>query len=122
MKLHECRSFSDTKLSDLGAGIARSVKLLGYELAVRGIGVRFLAEGRIFFFSITSRLALGPTQPPIQRVPMAVSLGVKRPLREADHVHLVPRLRMVELYLHFPIRLHGAVLNKLSPGITLPLP
>jgi hypothetical protein len=32
-----------------------------------------------------SRTALGPTQPPIQWVPGAVSLGVKRPGREADH-------------------------------------
>jgi len=29
--------------------------------------------------------ALGPTQPPIQWVPRALSLGVKRPGREADH-------------------------------------
>jgi len=28
---------------------------------------------------------LGPTQPPIQWVPGSVSLGVKRPGREADH-------------------------------------
>jgi hypothetical protein len=32
-----------------------------------------------------SRPALGPTQPPIQWVPGALSLGVKRPGREADH-------------------------------------
>jgi hypothetical protein len=32
-----------------------------------------------------SRTALGPTQPPIQWVPGALSLGVKRPGREADH-------------------------------------
>jgi hypothetical protein len=29
--------------------------------------------------------ALGPTQPPIQWVPEALSLGVKRPGCEADH-------------------------------------
>jgi hypothetical protein len=33
----------------------------------------------IFLFSIMSRPALGPTQPPIQWVPRAVSLRVKRP-------------------------------------------
>jgi hypothetical protein len=27
------------------------------------------------------------------------------------HLHLVPRSRMVELYLHSPIRLHGVVIN-----------
>jgi hypothetical protein len=43
----------------------------------------------LFFFSFllatASRTALGPTQPPIQWVPGALSLGVKRPGREADH-------------------------------------
>jgi hypothetical protein len=29
--------------------------------------------------------ALGPTQPPIQRVPGIIFLGIKRPKREADH-------------------------------------
>jgi hypothetical protein len=32
-----------------------------------------------------SRTALGPTQPPIQWVPGALSVGVKRPGREASH-------------------------------------
>jgi hypothetical protein len=32
-----------------------------------------------------SRTALGPTDPPIQCVPGSLSLGVKRPGREADH-------------------------------------
>jgi hypothetical protein len=40
---------------------------------------------RIFLFTTLSRPALGPTQPPIQCVPGAVSLRVKRPGREADH-------------------------------------
>jgi hypothetical protein len=39
----------------------------------------------IFLFTTVSRTALGPTQPPIQWVPGALSLGVKRPGREADH-------------------------------------
>jgi hypothetical protein len=39
----------------------------------------------IFLFTTASRTALGPTQHPIQWVPGAVSLGVKRPGREADH-------------------------------------
>jgi hypothetical protein len=32
-----------------------------------------------------SRLALGPTQPPIQWITGALSLGVKQPGHEADH-------------------------------------
>jgi hypothetical protein len=39
----------------------------------------------IFLFTTASRTALGPTQPPIQRVPGTLSLGVKRPGREAYH-------------------------------------
>jgi hypothetical protein len=39
----------------------------------------------IFLFIIASRTALGPIQPPIQWVPGALSLGVKRQGREADH-------------------------------------
>jgi hypothetical protein len=37
------------------------------------------------YFTTVSRLALGPTQPPIQWVPGTVSLGVKPPRREANH-------------------------------------
>jgi hypothetical protein len=39
----------------------------------------------IFLFTTASRTALGPIQPPIQWVSGALSLGVKRPGREADH-------------------------------------
>jgi hypothetical protein len=39
----------------------------------------------IFLFTTASRTALGPIQPPIQWVPGALSLRVKRPGREADH-------------------------------------
>jgi hypothetical protein len=39
----------------------------------------------IFLFATVSSPALGPTQPPIQWVPGALSLGVKWPGREADH-------------------------------------
>jgi len=50
---------------------------------------------------------LGPTQPPIQWVPGAVSLEVKRPGSEADY----RGQECVELYLQPPIRLHGVVLS-----------
>jgi hypothetical protein len=38
-----------------------------------------------FRFSIASRPALGPTQSPTEWVPVALSPGVKRPGREANH-------------------------------------
>jgi hypothetical protein len=58
------------------------------------------------------RTALGPTQPHIQWVPGALSLGVKRPWREADHSpppSAEVKVR-VELYLHSTV-LHGVVLS-----------
>jgi hypothetical protein len=65
---------------DSSVGIAT-----GYVLDVRMIGVRFPAGLGIFLFDTASKPALGSTQPPIQWVPGALSLGVERPLREADH-------------------------------------
>jgi hypothetical protein len=38
-----------------------------------------------FLFSAWYRSVLGPTQPPIQWVPGALSPNIKRPGREADH-------------------------------------
>jgi hypothetical protein len=52
-----------------------------YGLHDCGVGVRV----KIFHFSMSSRSALGSTQPPIQWIPGALSLGVKRPGREAYH-------------------------------------
>jgi hypothetical protein len=65
---------------DSSVGIA-----LGYGLDDRDSRVRFLAGLGIFLFTTASRTALAPTQPPIQWVSGALSLGVKRPGREADH-------------------------------------
>jgi hypothetical protein len=39
----------------------------------------------LYFYFTVSRLALGPTQPPIQWVPRVLSSGVKQPGHEADH-------------------------------------
>jgi hypothetical protein len=57
----------------------------------------------IFLFTTASRTALGSTQSPIQWVPGAFSLRVKRPGRVADtHLHLVPRSRMRGTLLPLP--------------------
>jgi hypothetical protein len=47
--------------------------------------IQLLAGARDFFFFSASRPALGPTQRPVQWVPGAVSPGVERQEREADH-------------------------------------
>jgi hypothetical protein len=59
--------------------------VLGYGLDDRGSRVRFPAGLGIFLFTTTSRIVPGPNQSPIHWVPWALSVGVKRPGREADH-------------------------------------
>jgi hypothetical protein len=66
--------------------MAQSVERLGYELDDRGSRARFPAE--IFLLITASRTDRGFTQHPIQWLPGALSLGVKRPGRAAD-LHLV---------------------------------
>jgi hypothetical protein len=56
--------------------------VIGYGLDDQGL---ILGTGKISLFSIVSRLALGPTQPPILWVLRAISSGVKRLGHEADH-------------------------------------
>jgi hypothetical protein len=55
----------------------------GLQAALPGFDYR--QEQGIFLYSTASRLAMGPTQPPIQWVPGAFSPGIKRSGREADH-------------------------------------
>jgi hypothetical protein len=58
----------------------------------------------ILLFTTASRTALEPTQPPIQWVPGALSLGVMRQGLEADHSppSSAEVKECVELYLHSP--------------------
>jgi hypothetical protein len=54
----------------------------------------------------------GASQPPNQWEPGALSLGLNgRAVKLTTNLLLVPRPRMVELYLHSPKCLHGIVLN-----------
>jgi hypothetical protein len=87
-----------------------------------GIALSYGRDGRgfesrqglgIFLFTTASRPALGPTQPPIQWVQGPLSLGVKRPGREADHSPPCGTevKECVEQYSTPPICLHGAVLS-----------
>jgi hypothetical protein len=66
---------------------------LGYGLDDRGFKSR---KGLgIFLFTTASRPALGSTQPPIQWVPGALSLGCRGPgAKLTTHLHLAPRSRM----------------------------
>jgi hypothetical protein len=69
-------------------------------------------QGLEIFFTIASREALGPTQPPIQRLPGTLSLGVKQPGREADHSP--PPSAEVNAWSRTftpPIRFYGVVLS-----------
>jgi hypothetical protein len=76
----------------------------GYGLDNWMIGVRFPVGAGNFFFNTMSSLALGPTQPPIHWIPGALSLGVKRPGREADHSppSSAKVKECMELYFHSP--------------------
>jgi hypothetical protein len=67
----------------------------------------------IFLFTTASRPALGPTQSPIQWVPGALFLGIKRQGREADHSP--PSSAEVKNPWSYasipPLRLNGVVLS-----------
>jgi hypothetical protein len=88
----------------LRAAIAQSVYRWAMDWTIGVLGFNSWRGLGIFLFTAASRMALGPTQSPIQWVAGALSLGVKRPRREADHS---PPSRAevkecVELYLHSP--------------------
>jgi hypothetical protein len=67
--------------------------VLGFDFR-RGLG--------LFLFTTATSTALGPTQPPIQWAPGALSLEVQRPGREADDPppSSAEVKECVELYLH----------------------
>jgi hypothetical protein len=98
------RLMTKLEISHRGAMLSQSIQrlatgwmtgVLGFD-SCRGLG--------IFLFTTASRPALGPTQPPIQWVPGALSLRVKWPEREADHSppSSAEVKESMELYLHSP--------------------
>jgi hypothetical protein len=84
-------------------------------------GITYLAKVRIFSSPLHPDWYWGPSSLLSNGYlgiffPGAKQLGVKL----TTHFHLVPRSRMMELYLRSPIFLHGIVLNSLSTGTTSP--
>jgi hypothetical protein len=71
-------------------------KATGYRLDDQGL---IPSRNKRFFYSIASRPALRPTQPPVQSLPRALGhQGVKL----VNHLHLVLMSRMVEPYFYSP--------------------
>jgi hypothetical protein len=108
---HEYSCMVDNSQSYPGTGTAQWYST---GLRARISGVRVLVRAGIFFFFTTaSRPALEPTRPPIQWTPEALSLGVKRPVREAEHSP--PSSAEVKVAWSYtstpPICLHGEVLS-----------
>jgi hypothetical protein len=94
-----------------------------YGLDDRGVGVPVPVGSKTFTSPYRPDRLWGPTQPPIQWVPVVISLGVKRSGYEADHLPpAIAGVKKTWIYTFTPlIRLHGVVLNWLSSGTALPL-
>jgi hypothetical protein len=77
-------------------------------------GILGLIPGRSRYPPQLHRLytAIRSNQSPIQYVAWSSTFEKSNKYAKLNtHVHLVPQLKGVELYLHFPMRLHKMVLN-----------
>jgi hypothetical protein len=80
--LHAAKLFSVARVRVI---LHRSVGIVMGWLQVARLRFESL-RGKISLCSTSSRLTPGPTQTPLRWVPVALSLGVKRPGREVDHL------------------------------------
>jgi hypothetical protein len=83
--------------------------MTGYGLDGR---VSIPGRGKRLFFSPVSKLALRPTQLPIQQVLGAASQAQSsQGVKLITLLHLVPKTRKVKLYVHSPICLHAVIVK-----------
>jgi len=88
------------------------IRVLGFD-SQRGLG--------IFLFTTASRMVLETTQPPIQWLIGALTLGVKWPGCEADHSPL-PSAKVKNAWSYTSTPLYVFIAWCLVKGTTLPLP
>jgi hypothetical protein len=81
-----------------------------------GIATFYVLDGRGLIPGRNKRFSLldiVQTDSGAHPAPYSMGIGINRPGREADHYSppLMPRSRIVELYLHSLTSFHGVVLN-----------
>jgi len=104
-----------TAVESIAVSMVRSLFFLSKTAHKKYVVTGFDSRWRlgIFLCDTMSRPALGPIQPPIQWVLGALSLGVKRPGREADHSPpSSAEVNNAQSYTSTPpVRLNGVVLS-----------
>jgi hypothetical protein len=125
------REFRNSSLNNR-AVIVQSVQRWATDWTIRVLRFDSRRGLEIFLFTTASRTALGPTQPPIQWVPGALSLGIKRPGSEAPHsppssqtmngaTHPLPQYAFIawclvkaqgQLYLYHCLAMNNGVFSK----------
>jgi hypothetical protein len=110
-KIHNLLSISVFSINPLkqGVGIAQSVKRLATGWTD---GVLFLGGVRFFYLSRSPNWLQGPSSLLSNGYWGLMPWGLSdRCMKLTTHLHLFPRLQMVELYLHSPICFRTSVLN-----------
>jgi hypothetical protein len=70
---------------------------------------RFISQYvKVFSLLHPIQIGSGANQPPTQYTMSVLSLGLSWP---STHLHPVPRSRVVQLYIHYSIHLHGVLCN-----------